>query len=147
MALKPWYTVVTPREDLRDGKPLDASEFAVHLDKVRDGTAPPVYADPAKFFERTFLTQTLTTLGGDVIRRMLPADQPFLILMDELMNYVTRNRRSGLSAQLYAFMHNLSETVRGMARGVLAVSIPASELEMSAEDQADYDRFKKLLDR
>ena len=30
---------------------------------------------------------------------------------------------------------------------VLAVSIPASELEMSAEDFSDYDRFKKLLDR
>ena len=27
MALKPWYKVVTPREDLREGKPLDASEF------------------------------------------------------------------------------------------------------------------------
>jgi len=27
--LKPWYKVVTPREDLREGKPLDASEFAV----------------------------------------------------------------------------------------------------------------------
>jgi len=33
--LKPWYKVVTPREGLREGKPLDASEFAVHLDKVK----------------------------------------------------------------------------------------------------------------
>ena len=40
MALKPWFKVVTPREDLREGKPLDASEFAVHLDQVRDGRAP-----------------------------------------------------------------------------------------------------------
>jgi hypothetical protein len=32
--------VVTPREDLREGKPLGASEFAVHLDKVRLGNAP-----------------------------------------------------------------------------------------------------------
>ena len=30
---------------------------------------------------------------------------------------------------------------------VLAVSIPASELEMNAEDQSDFERFKKLLDR
>ena len=30
---------------------------------------------------------------------------------------------------------------------VLAVSIPASELEMNAEDQADFERVKKLLDR
>lgn len=37
MYLKPWYKVVTPREDLRDGRPLDASEFAVHLDHVREG--------------------------------------------------------------------------------------------------------------
>jgi len=28
--LKPWCKVVTPRE-VREGKPLDASEFAVHL--------------------------------------------------------------------------------------------------------------------
>ena len=35
MALKPWYKVVEPRGDLREGRPLDASEFAVHLDKVR----------------------------------------------------------------------------------------------------------------
>jgi predicted ATP-dependent Lon-type protease len=27
MALQPWYKVIIPREDLRDGKPLDASEF------------------------------------------------------------------------------------------------------------------------
>ena len=43
--LKPWYKVVTPREDLRESKPLDASEFAVHLDQVRDGRAPAVYRD------------------------------------------------------------------------------------------------------
>ena len=38
-SLKPWYKVVTPREDLREGKPLDAAEFAVHLDQVREGRA------------------------------------------------------------------------------------------------------------
>ena len=33
MPLRPWYKVVFPREDLREGRPLDASEFAVHLDR------------------------------------------------------------------------------------------------------------------
>ena len=61
MALKPWYKVITPREDLREGKPLDASEFAVHLDHVRDGRAPAVYQKPDQFFERTFLTANLKT--------------------------------------------------------------------------------------
>ena len=269
MALKPWHKVVEPREDLREDRPLDASEFAVHLDKVREGTAPEVYSNPKQFFDRTYLTtnllglgaevlrrlsgittetsavfnlatqfgggkthaltvlyhlakngakaqgwtgvdrllakagvdkvpqaavatfvgtefdsiagrggddgtphrrtpwgeiawqlgqqesfaavaeheRTLTAPAGDVIRKMLPKDRPSLILMDELLNYVSRSRKSGLSAQLYDFLHNLSETVRGESNVVLAVSIPASELEMTAEDQADYTRFKKMLDR
>ena len=267
--LKPWYKVVTPREDLREGKPLDASEFAVHLDDVRDGRAPVVYQDPKQFFERTFLTQSLCSFasevirrlsgertetsavfnmstqfgggkshalttayhladngpkandwmgvkrlldrsgvpavpkaatavfvgtefdsisgrggddgtpnrktpwgeiayqlggakalavvaeherqmvapGNDVIRKFLPKDGPCLILMDELMNYVSRNRKSGMGTQLYDFLQNLSEEARAHDNVVLAVSVPASELEMTAEDQSDFERYKKLLDR
>ena len=70
MPLKPWYDVVKPREDLREDKPLDASEFAVHLDQIRDNRAPEVYRDPKQFFERTFLTKTLTGMGAEVIRRL-----------------------------------------------------------------------------
>jgi len=64
-----------------------------------------------------------------------------------VINYVSRYRKMGLSAQFYSFIQNLSETARGEKNVVLAVSIPASELEMNAEDEADYTRFKKLLDR
>ena len=85
--------------------------------------------------------------GGEVIRQFLPKDKPSLILMDELMNYVSRNRKSGLGAQLYNFLQNLSEVARSSDNVVLAVSIPASELEMTAEDQSDFERFKKVLDR
>lgn len=70
MALKPWYKVGTPREDLREGRPLDASEFAVHLDHVRDRRAPADYQDPLRFFDRTFLTKNLTELAVGVIRRL-----------------------------------------------------------------------------
>ncbi len=269
MALQPWYKVVYPREDLREGKPLDASEFAVHLDQVRDGRANPDYQDPARFFSKTYLTKSLLSVAAEAVRRMsgtktetsavfnmttqfgggkthaltllyhlatagkdakgwtgvgsileragvpeaakadvgvfvgtefdsitgrggkdgtplrktpwgelawqlggeegfqavaehdkkliapagevirafLPKKKPCLILMDELMNYVSRNRKSGLATQLYNFLQNLSEEARGQDRMVLVVSIPASELEMNAEDQTDYDRFKKLLDR
>ncbi|MEI6786486.1 MAG: DUF499 domain-containing protein, partial [Verrucomicrobiota bacterium] len=269
MALKPWYKVVTPREDLRENKPLDASEFAVHLDDVRNGSAPPDYRDPARFFAHTYLTRNLTALateairrlsgqrtetsavfnlatqfgggkthalallfhlakhgpaahkwagvskllagaginqipkastavfvgtefdsikgrggkdgepvrktpwgeiawqlggqkafdevaehekskeapGGEVIRRLFPKDKPCLILMDELMNYASRNRKNGLGGQLYHFLQNLSEVARGLDNVVLAVSIPASELEMTTEDAADFTRFKKMLDR
>src|SRR6267154_5647990 len=70
MALKPWYKVVTPREDLRDGKPLDASEFAVHLDQIRDGRAPKDYTDPQRFFDRSYITGSLLDLASQVLRRL-----------------------------------------------------------------------------
>lgn len=269
MTLKPWYKVVNPREDLREGKPLDASEFAVHLDQVRDRRAPIDYQDPKRFFERTYLTQSLTGLAsevvrrlsgektetsaifnmatqfgggkthsltllyhlaqlgvdaarlpgvsrilekagvesvpkaatavfvgtefdsltgrggndgtplrktpwgeiafqlggaeafavvaqhekefiepkGDVIRAFLPKDRPCLILMDEIINYASTYRRKGYGNSLYNFIQALSETARGQNNVVLVVSIPASELEYTSEDQADEQRFKKMLDR
>lgn len=266
MNLKPWYEVVKPREDLREGKALDASEFAVHLDRVRDGTGRKDYTDPEQFFAKTFLaanlldlaaqvtrrmagetshtspvfnlatnfgggkTHSLTLLyhlashgpashawvgvgqirakaqipsipkgdvavfvgtefdslsgrgepgepkrvtpwgeiawqlggeqgfqlvkehdeqriapGGDVIRQLLPEGKPCLILMDELMNYMSRFRKAGLSEQLYDFIMNLSGALN--ERSVLVVSVPASEQEMTPDDVADYDRLTKMLDR
>src|SRR5262245_51973325 len=70
MALKPWYKVVTPREDLREGRPLDASEFAVHLDHVRDHRAPADYQEPERLFERPCLTKNLCELAAGVVRRL-----------------------------------------------------------------------------
>ena len=68
--MKPWHQVVTPRKDLRDGKPLDASEFAIHLHQVVRGTAPPDYVDPRRFFERTYITRGLGDVAVEVIRRL-----------------------------------------------------------------------------
>lgn len=266
--IKPWYKVITPREDLREGKPLDAAEFAVHLDQVRDGRAREDYQNPERFFQRTYLTKNMKSVAaevvrrlsgevtetsaifnlatqfgggkthaltlfyhlakngaaasqwhgvhsivqdarvkeipgasvavfvgtefdiisgrggddgtphrrtpwgeiayqlggdaafsvvaehdaqkiapaGDVIEKLLP-DTPSLILIDELMNYVSRGRKSGVSDQLYNFLHSLCEVARGRRNVVLVVSIPASELEMTVEDHSDYERFKKVLDR
>lgn len=271
MAVKPWYKVVDPREDLREGRPQDASEFAVHLDKVREGIAPLDYQDPRRFFERTYLTETLKEFsaevvarlsgktvetnavfnlstqfgggkthaltlvyhlaqagtkaygwpgvmdivnaagvstipeaataifvgtefdsltgrggddgtplrktpwgeiafqlggasafekvrdhdqrmvapGGDVIRSFIPKDKPSLILMDEIINYTNRSRKigNGMAEQLQTFIHNLSETARSQNSVVLAISVPASELEMTVDDQGDYLRIEKLLER
>ena len=60
--LKPWYQVVTPREDLRENRPLDASEFAVHLDHIRLGRAHPDYIEPKRFFDCTFFTPLASQL-------------------------------------------------------------------------------------
>jgi len=68
--MKPWYQVVTPREDLRENRPLDASEFAVHLDHIREGRASEDYLDPRRFFARTHFTTSLIDLTSQVFRRL-----------------------------------------------------------------------------
>src|SRR4051794_28712678 len=68
--LKPWFHVMPPREDLREGRPMDASEFAVHLDHVRENRAPRDYQEPRRFFERTYMTKNLRDLAGQTVRRL-----------------------------------------------------------------------------
>ncbi len=83
--------------------------------------------------------------GGDVIRKLIPGDEPCLILVDELLNYCSRFRSLGLNNQLYDFLLSLSGALN--PRSVLVVSVPASEMEMTPEDVADYQRLTKMLDR
>lgn len=85
-----------------------------------------------------------TAPGGDVVRKVL-GDQPTLIMMDELMNYVSRFRPQKLGDQFYNFLHILTENLG--PRSVLVVSVPASELEMTQEDHDDYNRITKMLNR
>ena len=267
--LKPWYQVVTPREDLRENRPMEASEFAVHLDHIRTqrDTVSKDYSDPARFFERTYLTgslldlssqvvrrlngiqletsavfnmstqfgggktHSLTTLyhlaqhgdasrswqgvdrilakaevtsipkaqtavfigtefdaitgrkgdgeptrktpwgeiawqlggaeafakvaehdakgvspAGDVLREMLPKG-PTLILMDEMLNYISSGRKLGLRDQFFNFLQNLCEEARARNNLAMCISIPSSELEMNPDDQRDHDSIKKLCDR
>jgi hypothetical protein len=82
-----------------------------------------------------------------VIRKMLPKDRPSLILMDEVIAFTSRNKKSGLNTQMYDFLHSLSETARGESGIALVVSIPASDYEIMQENQSDYQRFAKLIDR
>ena len=68
--MEPWYKCVVPRKELREGRSLDPSEFAVHLEQVASGTAPADYIDPAKFFARNFFSKALVEHCGMVLRRL-----------------------------------------------------------------------------
>src|SRR5919109_191678 len=68
--MEPWYKVAVPRKELREGRSLDPSEFAVHLEQIVDGTAPEEYRDPAKFFARTYFSAALVEHCGMVLRRL-----------------------------------------------------------------------------
>lgn len=272
MKLKPWYKIegLTPREDLREGKPLDAAEFAVNLEQIIKGTAPADYQEPQRFFDRTYLTASLLDMSaqvlrrlsgintetsaifnlctqfgggkthaltllyhlaknganannwsgvnkilkqaniatvpeeaaiavfvgtefdsitgrggndgtplrktpwgeiayqlggeksfnivaeqdkqfrepkGDVIRNFLPKDKPCLILLDEIINYVSTYREIGYSDRLFNFIQSLSEVARSENNIVLVISIPASSIEYNQRDEADQQQFQKMLDR
>ena len=83
--------------------------------------------------------------GGDVIRKILPENEPYLILFDELLNYSSRFRSLKLNEQTYDFLQNLSGALN--PKSVLVVSLPASELEMTEADTNDFERLTKMLDR
>ena len=68
--MEPWYKVVTPRKELREGRSLDPSEFAVHLEQVVAGNAPRDYVEPEKFFARNYFSRALVEHCGMVLRRL-----------------------------------------------------------------------------
>ena len=68
--MQPWYKVVTLRKEVREGRSFSPDEFAIALEQVVAGTAPPDYSDPAQFFSRTCFTRALTEHSGMVLRRL-----------------------------------------------------------------------------
>ena len=68
--MEPWYRVVTLRKEVREGRSFSPDEFAIALEQVVAGTAPPDYSDPAQFFSRTCFTRALTEHSGMVLRRL-----------------------------------------------------------------------------
>jgi predicted AAA+ superfamily ATPase len=59
--LKPWREVITPHADVASGR-YQQAEFAADLWQVYLGEGSAEYRDPAEFFRRTFLTQSLHKL-------------------------------------------------------------------------------------
>ena len=68
--MDPWYKVVTLRKEVREGRSFSPDEFAIALEQVVAGKAPPDYSDPAQFFSRTCFTRALAEHSGMVLRRL-----------------------------------------------------------------------------
>lgn len=68
--MEPWYKVITPRKEVREGRSFNPDEFAIALEQVVAGTAPEDYRDPKQFFLRTCFTRALTEHTGIVLRRL-----------------------------------------------------------------------------
>lgn len=81
----------------------------------------------------------LTAPGGEALRAMISQHQPVLILMDEVLQYVTRAAGiavgSGtLADQTIAFMHALTETPGKLERVSLVISLPSSVSQQYGQD-------------
>ena len=68
--MEPWYKLVTPRKEVREGRSFNPDEFAIALEQVVAGTAPDDYKKPEQFFSRTCFTRALRENSGLVLRRL-----------------------------------------------------------------------------
>lgn len=65
--LQPWFRVVTPHLDIRQGR-LDESVFAANLAEVALGSGREIYNNPVVFFSKTYFTAGLKTVARRVIK-------------------------------------------------------------------------------
>jgi len=68
--MEPWYKIVTPRKEVREGRSFNPDEFAIALEQVVADQGPEDYRDPAQFFSRTCWTRALRDHTGMVLRRL-----------------------------------------------------------------------------
>ena len=73
------------------------------------------------------------------------ADAPVLLLFDEVLNFVNRHR--SLAESFHAFIQNLTVAVTGTTQAAAVVSLPRSQVEMTAWDQEWQERITKVVRR
>ena len=67
--LKPWREVVTPHQDVANGR-YQQAEFAADLWQVHLGEGTDEYRNPVEFFRRTYLTESLKRMLVGAVRRI-----------------------------------------------------------------------------
>lgn len=91
--------------------------------------------------------------GGEALKELLLKYSPFVILMDEVLQYVTRAAavkvgNSNLASQTIAFMQALTETVSTIPNGCLLISLPSSVPEHYDQNAEKlYQQLQKVSGR
>jgi len=80
----------------------------------------------------------LTSPGRDALRELLSENQPVLILMDEVLEYMTKAAGvpvgdSTLAAQTLAFMQELTEAAAILEQVALVITLPSGTMEHYGE--------------
>ncbi|MEJ2352679.1 MAG: DUF499 domain-containing protein, partial [Anaerolineales bacterium] len=97
--------------------------------------------------------------GKDKLHQFLEAHQPFILLFDEILEYINRaldekryhtKERTGasLGTQTFSFFQELTETVAIIPRGMMVVTLPSSYLEDFGEQtEESLARLNKIFGR
>ncbi|MBN1262538.1 MAG: ATP-binding protein [Anaerolineae bacterium] len=81
--------------------------------------------------------------GKEKLRQFLEAHQPFVILFDEILEYVNRaldvrdQIEVSLGTQTFSFFQELTEAVSSLPRGMMIVTLPSSHLEDFGEQEEE----------
>jgi hypothetical protein len=97
--------------------------------------------------------------GKDKLHQFLEAHQPFILLFDEILEYINRaldektyhtRETTGVSLgmQTFSFFQELTETVAIIPRGMMVVTLPSSYLEdFSEQTEESLARLNKIFGR
>jgi len=77
--MKPWWQIVKPHRDIREGR-LDEAVFAADLGDVLSQKGPVDYRDPETFFTRTYLPKGLANLLSGITSRLCGKKEVLIIL-------------------------------------------------------------------
>jgi predicted AAA+ superfamily ATPase len=91
--------------------------------------------------------------GKDKLRAFLQEQQPFIILFDEILEYITKAigvqyGKTNLGSQTYALLQELTETISSVEKGMMIVTLPSSYLEDFGEKKEEaLARLSKIFGR
>ena len=129
-SLKPWHEVVAPHRDVASGG-YQQAEFAADLWQVHIGEGTDEYRNPAEFFRRTYLTESLKSLLSGAMQRLSGQGG------DPVVELQT-NFGGGKTHSMLALYHLFS----GMPTGEL---LGIDDLIASAEIAARPDHVKRVV--
>ena len=96
---------------------------------------------------------SMVSPGKESLRSLLSENQPVIILIDEVLEYVTKAagvkvEESTLAAQSVAFIQELTETVSSLEKCCLVVTLPSSIIE-HYDERAEklYQQLQKVAGR
>ena len=135
--MKSIFETCQPRPEVLAGT-LTEDTFAARLRDVVEGSADPVYQDPATFFQNTFPTQGLKTLAREVLGRLSgqePTNSPFVRLETSFGGGKTHNLIA-----LYHLANGGGQAALDAAEGHAARGAPAGSI-VPGPDWLPSDRW------